>query len=77
MYYIAIIIELRQVFKNGFLTLDASYNEGYKETSSKKTSGSRNHIFVESNFVFPDAHLDFVPCFEEATFGTDFKVSVI
>ena len=42
--------EYRQAFKNGFMTLDASYNKGYKEASSKKTSGSRNHIFVESNF---------------------------
>jgi len=44
--------EYRQAFKNGFLTLDTSYNQGYKETSSKKTAGSRNHIFA-------DLYLDF------------------
>ena len=39
--------EFRQAFKNGFLTLDTSYTEGYKNTSSNKTTGSRNHIFAE------------------------------
>ena len=39
--------EYRQAFKNAFLTLDTSYNQGYKNTSSKKTDGSRNHIFGE------------------------------
>ena len=29
--------EYRQAFRNGFLTLDTSYTEGYKNTSSKKT----------------------------------------
>ena len=44
----------RQAFKNGFLTLDTSYNQGYKETSSKKTDGSRNHVFAESYFNFSE-----------------------
>ena len=39
--------EYRHAFRNGFLTLDTSYNEGYKETSLTKTNGSRNHIFGE------------------------------
>jgi len=38
--------EYRQAFKNGFLTLDTSYTQGYKNTSSTKTGGSRNHIFA-------------------------------
>ena len=42
--------EYRQAFRNGFLTLDTSYTEGYKETSKTKTSGSRNHIFAELDF---------------------------
>jgi len=46
--------EFRQAFKNGFLTLDTSYNQGYKETSSKKTDGSRNHVFAESYFNFSE-----------------------
>ncbi len=39
--------EYRQAFKNAFLTLDTSYTAGYKNTSSNKTDGSRNHIFGE------------------------------
>ena len=39
--------EYRQAFRNAFLTLDTSYTEGYKNTSSTKTKGSRNHIFAE------------------------------
>ena len=42
--------EYRQAFKNGFFILDTSYNEGYQNTSTKKTSGSRNHIFAELDF---------------------------
>ena len=42
--------EYRHAFRNGFLTLDTSYNQGYKETSSTKTDGSRNHIFSELDF---------------------------
>ena len=41
--------EYRQAFRNGFLTLDTSYTEGYKNTSSTKTGGSRNHIFADFN----------------------------
>jgi LPS-assembly protein len=42
--------EYRQAFRNGFLTLDTSYHKGYKETSSTKTPGSRNHIFAQLDF---------------------------
>ena len=38
--------EYRQAFRNAFLTLDTSYTEGYKNTSSTKTKGSRNHLFA-------------------------------
>ena len=44
--------EYRQAFRNGFLTLDTSYTEGYKNTSSTKTAGSRNHIFADLNLDF-------------------------
>lgn len=44
--------EYRQAFRNGFLTLDTSYTEGYKNTSSTKTTGSRNHIFADLNLNF-------------------------
>ena len=42
--------EYRQAFKNSFLTLDTSYNQGYKNTSSTNTDGSRNHIFAKLDF---------------------------
>ena len=44
--------EYRQAFRNGFLTLDTSYTEGYKNTSSTKTGGSRNHIFADFDLNF-------------------------
>jgi len=44
--------EYRQAFKNGFLILDTSYTEGYKNTSKTKTDGSRNHIFADLNLDF-------------------------
>ena len=43
---ILLLNEYRQAFRNGFLTLDTSYTEGYKNTSATKTDGSRNHIFA-------------------------------
>ena len=47
--------EYRQAFRNGFLTLDTSYTEGYKNTNSIKTHGSRNHIFAELDFNLSDS----------------------
>ena len=44
--------EYRQAFKNGFLTLDTSYTKGYKNITSSKTDGSRNHVFAEIDFNF-------------------------
>ena len=44
--------EYRQAFRNGFLILDTSYNQGYNNTSSKKTSGTRNHLFAELDLNF-------------------------
>ena len=44
--------EYRQAFRNGFLTLDTSYTEGYKNTSTTKTEGSRNHIFADLDLNF-------------------------
>ena len=49
---ILILNEYRQAFRNGFLTLDTSYTEGYKSTSKTKTSGSRNHIFANLDLNF-------------------------
>ncbi len=44
--------EFRQAFKNGFLTLDASFTEGYSNTSSTKTKGSRSHVFTNLDLDF-------------------------
>ena len=46
--------EYRQAFRNGFLTLDTGYTEGYKNTSKTKTDGSRNHIFANLDFNFDE-----------------------
>ena len=46
--------EYRQAFEKGFLTLDTSYTAGYKNTSSTKTDGSRNHIFADLNINFAE-----------------------
>ena len=42
--------EYRQAFRNGFLILDSSYTQGYKNTSSTKTDGSRSHFFSNLDF---------------------------
>jgi len=56
--------EYRQAFSNGFLTLDTSYTEGYKNTSSLKTPGSRGHIF---------GNLD-LKLNKDETFNSDFQI---
>jgi LPS-assembly protein len=39
--------EYRQVFKKSNLILDLGYTEGYKNTSTKKTSGDKSHLFTK------------------------------
>ena len=39
--------EYRQVFKKSNLILDLGYTEGYKNTSIKKTSGDKSHLFTK------------------------------
>ena len=51
---ILLLNEYRQAFRNGFLTLDSSYTQGYKNTSPTKTDGSRNHIFANLDFNFSE-----------------------
>jgi len=41
--------EYRHVTKNSSSIIDASYNQGYKKTSAKKTGASRHHIFARSD----------------------------
>ena len=49
---VLILNEYRQAFRNGFLTLDTSYTQGYNKTSATKTKGSRNHIFANLDLNF-------------------------
>ena len=49
---ILMLNEYRQAFRNGFLTLDTSYTEGYKDTSPKKSAGSKDHIFAKLDLNF-------------------------
>ena len=49
---VLLLNEYRQAYKNSFLTLDTSYTQGYKDTNSTKTDGSRNHIFGELSIDF-------------------------
>ena len=44
--------EYRQAYRNGFLTLDTSYYEGYKNKSKTKTEGSRSHVFANLDIIF-------------------------
>jgi len=46
--------EYRQAFRNGFLTLDTSYNEGYNNASSAKTDSTRSHIFANLDLNFTE-----------------------
>ena len=48
---VLLLNEYRQAFRNAFLLLDTGYTQGYKETSTTKTDGSRNHIFAELDIV--------------------------
>ncbi len=46
--------EYRQAFEKGFLTLDMSHADGHKDISSRKTGGSRSHIFADLNLDLND-----------------------
>ncbi len=59
--------EYRHVTKNSFSIIDGSFNQGYKKTSDKKTSGSRNHIFARS-----DINLD-LEGFDESMFVMNYQ----
>ena len=43
-----LMAEYRQDFEKSFLIVDTGFSDGYRKTSSSKTSGSRSHFF--SNF---------------------------
>ena len=50
--------EYREKFKNGDLSLDGSFTQGYKEVTTTKTDGSRHHLYGNLNLIFNDKILD-------------------
>jgi LPS-assembly protein len=50
--------EYREKYKNGDLTIEGSFTQGYKEITSVQTEGSRNHLYGNLNLNFEDKILD-------------------
>jgi len=50
--------EYREKFKNGDLSLEGGFTQGYKEISTTKTEGSRHHLYGNLNLIFNDKILD-------------------
>jgi LPS-assembly protein len=50
--------EYREKFKNGDLSLEAGFTEGYKEITTSQTDGSRHHLYGNLNLNFTDKILD-------------------
>jgi LPS-assembly protein len=50
--------EYREKFKNGDLSIEAGFTEGYKEITASQTDGSRNHLYGNLNLNFIDKVLD-------------------
>jgi len=50
--------EYREKFKNGDLTIEGGFTEGYKEITTTQTDGSRHHFYGNLNLNFKDKVLD-------------------
>jgi len=50
--------EYREIFKNGDLSLEGGFTEGYKNITSTQTEGSRHHLYGNLNLNFKDKILD-------------------
>ena len=50
--------EYREKFRDGSLTIEGGFTEGYKEITSTQTDGSRHHLYGNLNFNFADKILD-------------------
>jgi len=50
--------EYREKFKNGDLSLEGGFTEGYKTITSTQTEGSRHHLYGNLNLNFKDKILD-------------------
>ena len=53
-----ILGEYREKFKNGDLSLDGGFTEGYKDITSSQTDGSRHHLYGNLRLNFNDKILD-------------------
>ncbi len=50
--------EYREKYKNGDLSIEGSFTQGYKEINSTQTDGSRKHLYGNLNLNFTDKVLD-------------------
>jgi LPS-assembly protein len=50
--------EYREKFKNGDLSIEGGFTQGYKEITTSQTEGSRNHLYGNLNLNFTDKVLD-------------------
>ena len=50
--------EYREKLKNGDLSLEGGFTQGYKEVTTSKTDGSRHHLYGNLNLIFNDKILD-------------------
>jgi LPS-assembly protein len=50
--------EYREKFKNGDLSLEGGFTEGYKTITTTQTEGSRHHLYGNLNLNFKDKILD-------------------
>jgi LPS-assembly protein len=50
--------EYREKYKNGDLSIEGSFTQGYKTITSTQTDGSRNHLYGNLNLNFADKILD-------------------
>ena len=50
--------EYREKFKNGDLSLEGGFTEGYKNITSTQTDGSRHHLYGNLNLNFKEKILD-------------------
>jgi LPS-assembly protein len=50
--------EYREKFKNGDLSIEGGFTEGYKEITTSQTDGSRHHLYGNLNLNFTDKILD-------------------
>jgi LPS-assembly protein len=50
--------EYREKFKNGDISLEGGFTQGYKEVTATKTDSSRHHLYGNLNLIFSEKILD-------------------